>query len=205
MLARDLLPMEVRGTLHVGARTGKASTFDETTLARLRAMLQRRPAIVRRLFDRLGDPASRVAQRAFDLAVALGPVCGEALAVLLPMVLASTERVAPGSALELRRTDASLCAAIALVERLAPASIPTLALAAAERRGSVGAAPWWTFRAWQRLNEALQRQVQVGNEAALDLVLELVAAGAVARPGSPAHWCGRWAVQQLVPHMSGQV
>ena len=91
-----------------------------------------------------------------------------------------------------------LCATVTLIERLAPERIPELTVAAMSRRAGNGSS-WWTFRARQRLNAALQQQIHAGDSMALDTVLELVGEATVAPPSSEAQQRGDWAVQYLVP------
>lgn len=175
-----------------------ASAFDETRLERLRRLLGRRPASVRRLLGALGSPSASVSRRAFELTLNLGAVCGEAMAILFPKVLAEAERTPPRSAQELRRLDATLCTTVTLIERLAPGCIPALCVGAMSRHAG-SASSWWTFRARQRLNAALQQQIHAGDSVALDAVLDLVAEATVAVPGSEEQRRGEWAVRYLVP------
>jgi hypothetical protein len=171
-------------------------------LARLREAIAR-PEVALLLFDALEHQAGSVSRWAYCLALDLGEPCGRALARVLPGIVESIEREPPEGALALRRLDGALCAAIALVERLAPERLPGLYRALMARRGRIGDAPWWTFRSWQRITEAMQSLVAAGDEDAMDLVLELVMKGAQAPHDSPEHWRGAWAAQQLVPHLPG--
>lgn len=171
-------------------------------LERLRAALER-PEVALLLFDALEHQAGNVSRWAYCLGLDLGEPCGRALARALPGIVEQIEREPPESARALRRLDGALCAAIALVERLAPARLPGLYLALMARRGQAGEAPWWTFRAWQRITQAVQSLVAAGDVTAMDLVLDLVAKGASAPRNSPDHWRGAWAAQQLVPHLPG--
>jgi len=171
-------------------------------LSELRATLAAHPQRIRPLAAALGG-SRRVARRATALILALGSEGGAALASLLPTMFADIEALAPQDARGLRRADALLCGAITLVERLAPERIADVYRAATAQRGAVGRSPWWTFRPWQRLNEALQRRMAAGDSQAIDAILDTVALGAAAQPGSPAHQRARWAIAQHVAHMPG--
>jgi hypothetical protein len=186
-----------------GLPTARLPRTSPAAVERLRRALSERPQFAQVLLDGLGDQAGSISRWTYCLALELGPPCGRALAALLPGVLQGIERRPPSDARALRHLDATLCAVVDLVERLAPERIPELYIAVMERRGVWGRSPWWTFRAWQRLTAVLQTQVAAGNPAAMDLVLEQLAAGTAAPPGSAAHWRAAWAATQLVPHLPG--
>jgi hypothetical protein len=185
-----------------GAPTRELPRLQSPALARLRLAIEQ-PEVALLLFDALEHEAGSVSRWAYCLGLDLGEPCGRALARALPGIFAQIERDPPESAGALRRLDGALCAAIALVERLAPERLPGLFRALMARRGLAGASPWWTFRAWQRITEAMQSLVRAGDETAMDMVLELVLSGSSAPHGTPEHWRGAWAAQQLVPHLPG--
>ena len=185
-----------------GLPTRELPHLRPATLEALRAAVER-PEVALLFFDALEHQAGSVSRWAYRLGLDIGEPCGRGLARVLPGIVAGIEREPPEGARALRRLDGALCAAIALVERLAPDCIPTLFIALMAGRGRAGSAPWWTFRTWQRITQAMQARVAAGDEAAMDLVLELVMKGAAAPHNSPEHWRGTWAAQQLVPHLPG--
>lgn len=198
----DLLAVCASLAQRPGTPTRELPRLKQPALERLRAAIER-PEVALLLFDALEHQAGSVSRWAYCLALDLGAPCGRALAHVLPGIIEQIERQPPEGARALRRLDGALCAAIALVERLVPERLTGLYVALMGRRGRAGAAPWWTFRAWQRITQAVQGLVAAGNGAAMDLVLNLVAKGAAAPRNSPEHWRGAWAAQQLVPHLPG--
>lgn len=124
---------------------------------RMRAQASDNPQALVPFLRALGS-SGRVAQRATALLYALGADGGSALATLLPAAFAVAETQPPHTAATLRHNDTMLCAAVALVEQLAPEYIADVYLAVARQRRALGYVPWWTFRPWQRLNAALHEQ-----------------------------------------------
>ena len=125
-------------------------------------------------------------------------LCAGKAAGVLRAGLELIERRPPCSAAELRRWDAMLCDAIALVERDTPQALAAIYAGVAERRG---APPWWAFRPWQRLSRALQSQLAIGDAGAEELVLGLLTRGASAAPDAHARWHAAWAVRHLLPSL----
>lgn len=177
-------------------------SLDIPTRTRLQIALEHDPRIVRALFATLSHSQKHIARWAYHLALELGAPCGHALATLLPDILLPLERQLPANIATLRQLEMALLAAIDLIERLVPQTVAALYRVMNEQRGKEGVSPWWTFRVWRRLTEALQMRVAAGERAAVELVLEVLAAGAQAPPSSAAHWRASWAAHQLVPFLS---
>jgi len=95
------------------------------------------------------------------------------------------------------------CRAIDLAERYAPDVIPPLCTIATGRYGLLNTPAGRASRTCRRLTRALQAQIVAGDQAAMDLALRLVLAGASAPRASVAFWSAHWAKRHLLPCLPG--
>lgn len=96
-------------------------------------------------------------KRAIELIRAIGLPAGHAIATLLPSTIARIEAEPPQDSSSLRRADALLCNAIAMVEQIVPERLVDVYRAIDRQASANGRLPWWTFRPRQRLQEAFLR------------------------------------------------
>lgn len=175
--------------------------LDVTARDQLRMALDQNPHVAHTLFEAMCHPLKSISQWAYDLALELGAPCGRALAALLPGMLVQLECQLPTNVWGLRCFEAALLRAIELTECLAPDCIVPLYRVMSERRGREGASPWWTFRIWQRLTQAMQGRLAAKDIEAIGLVQEMLAVGGIGTSDKSAHWHADWAAQQLVPYL----
>lgn len=175
--------------------------LDAPARDQLRVALAQDPGVAQALLTALEHPAPHVADWAYAVALEAGAPCGQALAALLPDQLTAFAEQFPVTIAAFRRREAALLKAIDLVARLVPERIAHLYQLMNEQRGEPGSSPWWTFRIWQHLTEMVQMQIAAGDLRAVELVLEVLVAGADAPQHSAAHWRASWALHLLVPHL----
>jgi hypothetical protein len=96
------------------------------------------------------------------------------------------------------------CRAVDLVERYVPRVIPPLCTVAAGPYGLLTTPAGRASRTWRRLTRAMQARIVAGDQAAMDLALRLVLAGAVAPRASAAFWGAHWSRRHLLPCLPGR-